>query len=239
VEIAFGEFVVDLDQRRLLRGDREIRLTSKGFALLQVLIENRPKALKKDELVARVWPGTFVGDNNLATLVTDLRTALGDPAQDPRFIRTVYGYGYAFVGETSAQSPVAQVSRIEASPWRLIHEDREIALQPGENLLGRTGPGVIVLDSPTVSRCHARLSIADDHATVEDLGSKNGTWVGQMRAVSAVRLRDGDRIRLGSLELVVRCLPTVPSTETAAIPEELHRFVRSSSRSSNLTRAHS
>ena len=140
MEIAFGEFVVDLDQRRLLRGDREIRLTSKGFALLQVLIENRPKALKKDELVARVWPGTFVGDNNLATLVTDLRTALGDPAQDPRFIRTVYGYGYAFVGETSAQSPVAQASRIEASPWRLIHEDREIVLQPGENLLGGPDP---------------------------------------------------------------------------------------------------
>ena len=239
MEIVFGEFVVDLDQRRLLRGDREIRLTSKSFALLQVLVENRPKALKKDELIARVWPGTFVGDCNLATLVADLRNALGDPAQEPRFIRTVYGYGYAFAAEPSGPRPVAHASRIEASPWRLIHADREIALHPGENLLGRTGPGVIVLDSPTVSRCHARLSISDEGATVEDLGSKNGTWAGQTAVISAVRLRDGDRIRLGSVELVVRCLPTVPSTETAELPEELHEFVRSSSRSSNLPRAHS
>ncbi|PYR02220.1 MAG: hypothetical protein DMF97_05365, partial [Acidobacteria bacterium] len=50
--------------------------------------------------------------------------------------------------------------------------------RPDRHILGRAGPGVVVLDSATVSRHHARLTIAGDKAFVEDLCSKNGTWVG-------------------------------------------------------------
>jgi DNA-binding winged helix-turn-helix (wHTH) protein len=95
VQVSFGEFIADFDQRRLFARDREIRLTPKCFELLSLLIEHRPRALKKDELFAGLWPDTFVTENTLATLVADLRSALGDDPHEPRFIRTVYVYGYA------------------------------------------------------------------------------------------------------------------------------------------------
>ena len=236
MRVSFDEFVVDFDERRLLAGNREIRLTSKGFELLRILIENRPKALTKDDLVACLWPGTFVGDNNLATVVADLRSALGGHAPGSRIIRTVYGYGYSFAAAAS-QSPSIGAPIIERSEWMLLYNEREVALHAGENVLGRSGPGVIVIDSPTVSRCHARLSITADGATVEDLGSKNGTWLGTTPITSAVRVQDGDRLRLGSLLVTVRFLPTVPSTETASHPRQFHDFPRSPSRSPELTRA--
>ena len=216
MQISFGEFLVDLDQRRLFAEDGEIRLTVKGFELLKLLIENRPKALKKDELVAHLWPDTFVADNNLATLVADLRGALNDHPQEPRFIRTIYGYGYAFAGEATDRRQSAREHGSGVSGWTLLHEHREIPLNPGSNILGRSGSGVLILDSPTVSRHHARVSIATDGATVEDLGSKNGTWLGHTRVTETVRVKDGDRLRLGSLLVLVRFRPAVASTQTVA-----------------------
>jgi len=90
VRLSFGEFVIDFDERRLSSSGHEIRLTPKAFDLLRLLIETRPKALSKQEIFDRLWPGTFVTENNLATLVADLRSSLGDQASGPRFIRTVY-----------------------------------------------------------------------------------------------------------------------------------------------------
>ena len=174
----------------------------------------RPKAVKKDDILTAVWPGVFISENNLATVVRDLRSALGDDAQEPRFIRTAYGFGYSFVGdvvdtggETAAAAP---------SAWRLLHEHREIRLREGANLLGRTGHDVVVLDSPTVSRHHAVVRVNGAQATVEDLGSKNGTWVGVMPVTAPVALANGNELRLGSVVTTVRYATAVPTTETAA-----------------------
>ena len=69
-------------------------------------------------------------------------------------------------------------------------------------MLGRTGQDVVVLDSPTVSRHHAVVRVSGDHATIEDLGSKNGTWLGDDRVTTApVTLEDGQELRLGSVLL--------------------------------------
>jgi DNA-binding winged helix-turn-helix (wHTH) protein len=98
MQVSFGEFTADFDQRRLFAHGREIRLTPKGFELLKLLIENRPKALKKDELFACLWPDTFVTDNNLATLVADLRSAsVTTRTNRDSFARCACGY--AFAGE--------------------------------------------------------------------------------------------------------------------------------------------
>ena len=210
----FGDFVVDLDQRRLLQGGREVRLTTKAFDLLRILLENRPKALSKDELFAQLWPDTFVTENNLATLVGDLRRVLSDNPHHPRFIRTVYGYGYAFPCEATESGQSDAVPDTVHAGWKLLYEHREIPLHPGGNILGRSGPGVVLLNSPTVSRHHARLSIAGDGVTVEDLGSKNGTWLRQTRVTTAVPVQDGDRLRLGSVLVIVRFTSDAPSTET-------------------------
>lgn len=207
---AFGDFVLDVDQRRLFAGDRVLHVQPKAFELLRLLVEARPRAVSKDEILAAVWPGTFVSENNLATVVRDLRAALGDDAQEPRFIRTVYGFGYAFAGEVA--TPAAPPPE---SGWRLIHEHREIRLRDGDNVLGRSGDGVIVVDSPTVSRHHARVRVDDEHATVEDLGSKNGTWIETRPVgVTPVPLVSGGQLRLGSVQMTVQFTRQTPTTES-------------------------
>jgi hypothetical protein len=215
VRIAFGRYVLDLEQRRLLADDLPVRLGPKAFELLRLLVEHRPRALSKDEILAAVWPGTFVTDNSLATHIADLRAALDDDAQRPRFIRTVYGYGYAFVAE--AGPAIAPVVVPLPADWRLLLVDRDIVLTNGEHTLGRGAEGDLVIASPTVSRRHARLSVDGERATLEDLGSKNGTWVNDKPVTGVVCLADGDMIKLGSILLNLRRDRRHAATETAIL----------------------
>lgn len=103
--MAFGKFTIDEGRRQLLRAGEAVRLSPKAFQLLTVLVQESPRAISKSDLQDQLWPGTFVTEGSLANLVTELRTALGDDARDPRFIRTLYGYGYSFTGALS--DPVA------------------------------------------------------------------------------------------------------------------------------------
>ena len=214
VRVCFDRFTLDTDQRRLFEGDAEIHLAPKAFALLALLIDERPKAISKDDLLQRLWPGTFVTENNLATLISDLRVALHDDPRAPRFLRTVYGFGYSFAADVD--STPAGAPGDTSSSWRLLHEQREIVLRPGVNILGRSGDGVIVVDSATISRHHARISVSGDQAIVEDLSSKNGTWVGTSAVTAPAILNDGDELRLGSVVLTVRFSRSVASTETVS-----------------------
>jgi DNA-binding winged helix-turn-helix (wHTH) protein len=211
----FGAFTLDVDQRRLLTDGEEIPLTPKAFELLKLLLEHRPKALSKDEILRHLWKGTFVSENNLATVVRDLRAALQDDPREPQFIRTAYGFGYAFSGSvTTSRDPKPQRGSVGAALWRLILDDREVSLCEGDNILGRQGPDVVVIDSPTVSRHHARLTIEGESARCVDLNSKNGTWVNGTRASRPIALAAGDELRLGSVVLVVRRVSPLQSTQT-------------------------
>ena len=211
----FADFAVDLGSRQLLHGAEEVHLGPKAFELLEALLTNRPRALSKAQLQERLWPRTFVTESNLTSLVTELRTALGDKARRPRFVRTVYGFGYAFCG-TAAEVPDALPPRTRSHVrLRLFLEDREIALREGENVLGRVDEGIIWFESPTVSRRHARILVAGAAATLEDLGSKNGTFLGGRRLDSPSPVSDGDEIRLGRVRMTFRVLPPV-STRTGS-----------------------
>ena len=213
MRVCFDRFTLDTEQRRFFEADTEVHLAPKAFALLALLIDERPKAISKDDLLRRLWPGTFVTENNLATLISDLRVALADDPRAPRFLRTVYGYGYAFAADL-VNDPAGAPAM--SSAWRLLHEQREIALKPGVNILGRSGDGVIVVDSATISRHHARISVSGNQAIVEDLSSKNGTWVGTSAVTAPTVLKDGDELRLGSVVLTVRFSRPVASTETVS-----------------------
>ena len=81
-------------------------------------------------------------------------------------------------------------------------------------MLGRDPDLKLFLDAPDVSRRHARISIAVDEATIDDLESKNGTFVGDRRVVSATPLADGDSIRIGSVRLRFTAVRSRGSTET-------------------------
>ena len=88
--------------------------------------------------------------------------------------------------------------------YRLIWNRREIELSEGENVLGRDHGAVAWIDSPTVSRRHARIVVSDEQAVLEDLGSRNGTWVRGRRVTGRLRLADLDELKLGSVVMVFR-----------------------------------
>lgn len=100
------------------------------------------------------------------------------------------------------------------SGFRLILRDRELLLGEGETILGRGRDATIRLIGKGVSRHHARITVRDREATLEDLQSKNGTQVRGARIESATRLADGDEILLGSFSMVFRSTPRTGSTET-------------------------
>ena len=213
----FGDCTFDTTSRELIRGGERVHLTGKAFRLLEVLIERRPTALSKDELQDLVWPGVFVSEANLTSLVTELRKATGDDAHEPEFIRTVYGFGYSFSGEVEEVSPPSRAKKkAPGARRRLIWGRKEIALAEGENVLGRGPESIEWIDRDTVSRRHARIVVEGDKATLEDLGSKNGTFVNGKRLSAAAALADGDEIKLGSVSLAFRTLRDAASTATSS-----------------------
>jgi DNA-binding winged helix-turn-helix (wHTH) protein len=209
---SFGVFCLDVESRQLLRGSerRPVHLSPKGFALLCTLVEARPRAVSKPELHSRVWPSTFVSEATLTSVIAELREALGQRGREPGFIRTVHKFGYAFAMEP-ADRPEPQSS--PATVW-VVFNGRELLLQDGEHVFGRGADADIRLPSPSVSQRHAKMVIAGDIATIEDLDSKNGTFVRGGIVREPVRLEDGDRIRLGGFELVFRTATANGSTET-------------------------
>ncbi|MFO1352658.1 MAG: AAA family ATPase [Gammaproteobacteria bacterium] len=90
---------LDLDNERLARGGREIRLTPKAFAMLRYLTEHPAKLLTKQALLAGVWPNTFVVEAQVKHYIRELRAALEDDQTAPQFIETVRGRGYRFIGK--------------------------------------------------------------------------------------------------------------------------------------------
>jgi DNA-binding winged helix-turn-helix (wHTH) protein len=203
--LQFDRFTLDTGTRELLAGGSVVHLSPKAFDLLEILVQRRPEAVPRAELEKRIWPRTHVSDTSLAGLVGELRKALGDPGRPPRFVRTVHSFGYAFCA-TTADAPAARVAGGHLA-FRLVLGRREIALVPGENVLGREAGAVVWLESASVSRRHARIVISGDAATLEDLGSRNGTRIGGRAVTAAVPLADGDEIELGSVRMTFRALP--------------------------------
>jgi TolB-like protein/DNA-binding winged helix-turn-helix (wHTH) protein/Tfp pilus assembly protein PilF len=99
---AFGPFQLDPAQRLLFRDDGVVPLTPKALDTLLVLVENRGQLLTKDELLERVWPGTFVEEVTLAKNISTLRKALGEPPEGGEYIETHSKRGYRFVAEVHA-----------------------------------------------------------------------------------------------------------------------------------------
>ncbi len=199
MKLRFGEFTFDTGRRLLLRAADPVRLSSKAVELLGLLLARRPDAVTKEEIQDALWPDSLATETTVATLVTEVRAALGDPARAPRFVRTVFGFGYAFDGEVEEAGP-----RRPASRHVLLWGNREFPLGDGENVLGRDPHGAVPVVHPSVSREHARFTVSGDRVVVEDLGSKNGTFVGGARISGPAELRSGDEVGVGSV-VVIYC----------------------------------
>jgi DNA-binding winged helix-turn-helix (wHTH) protein len=208
----FGDFTLDPDTRQLLSHDAEVHLAPKAFDLLLLLVANRTRAVSKEELQQRLWPSTFVEETNLATLIAEIRRTLRDPAANPRFIRTLYGFGYRFTGEVIDDVEASRSELPRGKMWLTV-ERRQIPLLEGANVIGRAEDATIQIDSPGVSRHHARIVVAGGDAMLEDLGSKNGSFVNGA-VVTMRRLVDRDEIRLGETTLTFRIASQASATET-------------------------
>ncbi|HKC12357.1 MAG TPA: FHA domain-containing protein [Vicinamibacteria bacterium] len=215
MRLLFGECVLDTETRQVRCAGQPVHLTPKAFELLLALLEQRPRVVPKAELQKRLWPDTHVLEANLPNLVAELRTAVGDKARNPLFVRTVHGFGYAFCGEAGELGPAAFPEGDRPFVYRLVWEGGVVALAEGEYLLGRHPSSVVPLDAGGVSRRHARLRISDGQAILEDLGSRNGTFTTGERLASPTRLGDGDEFRLGSVAFTFRV------SRTSSFPETL------------------
>jgi DNA-binding winged helix-turn-helix (wHTH) protein len=213
MRVRFGTFVLDPDTRELLRDEAPVSLSPKAFDLLTILVAGRPKAISKSDLQERLWPATFVVEKNLANLVSEIRDAIGDDPANPRFIRTIRRFGYAF-RETARPAGIGQPAGHGGVSFRITWVGGSVMLDAGEHALGRDPDAEIYLDSPGVSRRHALITIAAGRATIADLGSKNGTFVGEERVEGSRLLGDGDTIAVGSVKLALKVLQTPSSTET-------------------------
>ena len=213
MRLAFGDCTLDSETRELFRNERPAHLSPKAFRLLELLLEGRPRAFSKAEIHETIWPDAIVSEATLASLIAEIREAIGEGAKDARYIRTVHGFGYSFAGEAS-DVPRERRGSSEPSSWTLIWDDRVIPVPEGETILGRDPLAGIRIASESVSRRHARIVIARGTATIEDLHSKNGTYLRGARISAPRTLQDGDSLRIGSITLTLRAVSEDKSTMT-------------------------
>jgi DNA-binding winged helix-turn-helix (wHTH) protein len=213
MRLQFGKCVLDRETRELFRAGRLVHTPPKALRLLELLLDVRPRALTKDEIHKAIWPNTFVSDATLTSLVADLRTALGDDARTPHLVRTLHGFGYAFSADVT-EGEVQPRKPGEDCSFRILYGDREVSLSNGDNVLGRSPDVAIFVDDVAASRQHATIRINENGATLEDLGSKNGTNLNGARIDRPMSLADGDRVVIGSTTFVFRAFEALATTRT-------------------------
>ena len=209
-KLRFNNVRIDIGARQLFRGAEPVHLTRKAFDLLVLLIERRPEAVSKEDIHSHLWPETFVSEASLQALVSEVRQAVGDNGRTRSIVRTVHAVGYAFNVDVALEAESAVEQRVVRA-W-LVGELSRIPLYAGENVLGRGDDGVTMVDDTTVSRRHVRIVVDAGGVTIEDLGSRNGTWLADQSLTGRAPVREGDVIRLGSARFIYRPAAGTDST---------------------------
>jgi len=210
MRVSFEEFIFDRETRQLSEAGKPIHLSQRAFRLLDLLLSSAPSAISKDEIYRTLWGATFVDEANIPNLISELRTALDDQRRTHKLITTVHRFGYRFDGAIQDESR----QRGRRARYLLSWGESEFPLEEGTHVIGRDRSCDIPIDSQGISRQHARLVISDGHAAVEDLGSKNGTYVRGARISAIEPLADGESIRLGSAWITLHRLDEDASTRT-------------------------
>ena len=183
-----------------------MRLAPKSFELLALLVDHRPRALSKEELLERVWPGVFVSDASLAKVVSKIRKAIGDDDASP-VIRTVHGYGYAVRrGDRRTRRGNACFTPRAGHVLAVLRRARVSATVTASTSWAASRDANICLDSPNVSRRHARLVVhggarnARRSRQQERLVRRAG-----IRITGPTPLESGDEACIGPFRLLFRC----------------------------------
>jgi DNA-binding winged helix-turn-helix (wHTH) protein len=209
-----GHWRVDPALNSLAGPTETAHLEPKVMEVLVCLAEHASDVVSKERLLRSVWPDTCVTDDVLTRAIFELRRAFGDNARRPRVIQTIPKRGYRLIAPV-----VLDVDRTPASPTTaatvctLTWGEGYVTLADGTYLLGRDESLPIRVPFPSVSRRHARITIGGGVVTVEDLASKNGTFLRDARLTAPTLLRNGDTLITGTVRISVRL--SMPSTETA------------------------
>lgn len=230
--LRFAEFELDLAAYALRRGGEPVKLEKLPMEVLILLVQRAGALLERVEIQAVVWgPDVFV-DHGAAinTAIRKIRQALGDDAATPRFVETVVGKGYRFVAAvehgplpSQVDEPGTKATARPSARWRrmfprysVVRGKQEFVLEAGQTMLGRDPAAGVYVDHPSVSRRHACISIDADGAVLEDLGSRNGTFLDGRRVDGPVRIDDRAIIGLGPITLTFVVLTAPASTQAGS-----------------------
>ena len=197
---------------------RRSRSTHKSRELLVLFLNNPGRLLTRNQIIEKVWPDVAVTDDALRFQLTELRKAFGDEGAD--FIKTIRREGYRWEApvRAAADRPVRgapdDTGQRPVPRFRLVLETREVQLLDGEERC-RPRRGCRALDRPSI-RCRAttpRSVVAHDKVTLEDLESKNGTYLNGKKIGRRTTLEDGDHVRVGPETMAFRTL-SAETTQT-------------------------
>jgi DNA-binding winged helix-turn-helix (wHTH) protein len=237
VDFRLGEWLVQPSLDRLSREGESVRIEPKVMDVLICLARCAGRVVSRDGLVDEVWAKQYVAESALSRVIAELRSALHDDARNPRFIETITKRGYRLIAPVEWMEPAAGIAyqscgagagrapepahdrppqaapvRVEIEGCALRWRGQRIPLAEGENLIGKDPEALVRISSSTVSRRHARIVLSGGNAVLEDLDSKNGTYLCGRRVTTGRTLKDGDTICVGPAELVF--LDSVPEGST-------------------------
>jgi DNA-binding winged helix-turn-helix (wHTH) protein len=215
----FGVFEADLRTGELRRKGQRVKLQNQPFQVLAMLVERPGELVTREELRKTLWPSDLFVDfeHSLNTAINKIRRVLGDLAGSARYVETLPRRGYRFLAPVEwvdRASAITLAAGASGGVCRVVLEGHSVPLHEGANLIGRDPDSEVAIDSSTVSRRHARITVDDGQATIEDLGSKNGTSVRGRRLDAPKSLVDGDEILVGAITLLFRSASPPGPTKT-------------------------
>lgn len=232
----FAEFELDVAAYALRHRDESVKLERIPMEVLILLVERAGTLVERSEIQTQLWGReTFVEhDAAINTAIRKIRHALGDDAARPRFVETVVGKGYKFIaplesvtalmqtGEPAARGRAEQSARERPlfPRYSVTVGKQEFLLNSAETLLGREPSAGVYVDHPSVSRRHARISIESQGAMLQDLRSRNGTFLNGRRIDAPAKIRHNDVIGLGPITLVFH-VARAPTSTLSMSPGEI------------------
>jgi DNA-binding winged helix-turn-helix (wHTH) protein len=218
----FGSFELDLAAYVLKARGEIVRLEKIPMEVLILLVQRAGMLVERSHIAAAVWgSGVFVEQEAaINTAVRKIRQVLGDDAAVPRFVQTVVGKGYRFIATvenfSAAGESVGNPSAVQSGCPRYVVKvgRQEFVLPSGETVIGRDPAAGVYVDHPSVSRRHARLSIEAGRVRLQDLGSRNGTFLDGRQLDGAVDILEDAIIGLGPVTLVFNVVRAAASTQS-------------------------
>jgi DNA-binding winged helix-turn-helix (wHTH) protein/TolB-like protein len=170
----FGPFQLNPAERLLLRADEPIALTPKAFDTLCYFVEHHNRLLTKDELIAQLWPDSFVEESNLAQNVSAVRRALGEKPDGGHYIETVPKRGYRFAAEVKLIAP-----RPAARPVYARLSNQAVAFNPSATPAdtAATAEADVSLDSFSEHSEETSAVLPESHVPAKALPTKQTTWL--------------------------------------------------------------